>query len=1186
MTSKTHVLLPLLLLFAVTGRALEYTWQKRTLPEGPVVVRVQIDGPGTVALSPADTTDGCLVTVPAAGELIIIRGRQAGKITPVSAFLEGRPLAVSGKAAGNRVGIKGASLAKLIVQRDEPPFFGDDFMRRGDGDGIGGEWRVTSGRVSIAKSVHADRAASPFQAVANAMKQPAAAEVGRWYWNNYVAACSFEYAGGRVALDVYRFKNACLSFQVTPRRISLHATDQTGKQTLAAKKDLEISKGWHQLALAVKGDQAVAFIDLTAVLSCKAALPCGRIGIQVADALTRLDDAVVLPLDGRKPIEALRAWWGRGPSVRNRRLDAVEAELGSVSFGGLVWDPKAECLSTMIPVALPLELSFAPRNWQGDLVVRAGRKAIPFRFGGVTTTVAEHRLPAGRKVKVRLNGREAAVSVDGKRVKSLIAATDSERMLLTIRGPIAKQHAYAFSLEGPNARLLTFYRAPALLSPRSGIWDWRALWACSPQPSWFGGEAGEVRDRVAWADLKEPLTGDFHLRLACAIPMRGDQTPYYDFPVNVGVILQQPTEEDVVCLFGLRDAETLIAKGRTVLAKTDQSRDPAVRIKYSWLKKDLHLKWFNLSLVRRGNTLSMAEGERTRVSANIAALGSDLSMALVSADNGVVISRLSLSGKLLRPSGDLLAAKPPGKGSANNYLNHAYRLCPRIHETRTRLTARSERRPRDSRGPRVLACDEGVREAFRKRAGINYYLWRFGNKAGGFGFCGYDGVDVFIKPDAQDTPKKGSALVVNRHVGGGMLLPLSRTPFDIDMYPELMIDVELSKRSRPGVVMIVNRKLVEMELVSGYRRDGLEFRPGRRQRLPVNLIRAVEFSRKRIVRPYVCEFLALNDPGWQEHTRGDWYELHEAALVPHLSAKQAGALNIAGTGVKEVDIAGTRLRVRVPTHRRVGALPRQPDEKPDLAIRESDLHLQFSPGTSLASFEHGDDWGEVSNRGGMVLFPRMDNGIRFAHALQGQFNTWEKYVFLKRKAFDVDEKPLLRFRYRLRSREQGWIGARVGREVLGIFDSHNHGGRELRKSAPLKNDDRWHNVVLDLRKVLKPYLFRDIKGKRIVEQVFTVTPGGGRWRRGGPSFRLDEVIVYSAKPESLEVTAGHLLGDTFGGLAWKIDNDPKGQAADTPQTKAGTFIVKSPADSGKYLHVRAFDNEGKAGPTRTVQLFP
>jgi hypothetical protein len=236
----------------------------------------------------------------------------------------------------------------------------------------------------------------------------------------------------------------------------------------------------------------------------------------------------------------------------------------------------------------------------------------------------------------------------------------------------------------------------------------------------------------------------------------------------------------------------------------------------------------------------------------------------------------------------------------------------------------------------------------------------------------------------------------------------------------------------------------------------------------------------------------------------------------------------------------------------------------------------------------------------MVLYPRIVSGVKCLALEAAPFNEWERYVFLKRNAFDVDELPLLRFRYRLKSGAQGrepshlgWLGARVGHEVLAIFDSHNHRGQELQKRTMFTADGEWHTMVVDLRQVLKEYLFEDDMGKRIVEQLFTNTPW---WQRDADRrvMYLDEVSLYPEHPDKLMVKVDEPSDASgFGGLSWSIDNDEKGQGAEPPRlapanvmVKVSEFTVDKPADKGKFLHIKAFDGVGNSGPDVTIRLFP
>jgi hypothetical protein len=222
----------------------------------------------------------------------------------------------------------------------------------------------------------------------------------------------------------------------------------------------------------------------------------------------------------------------------------------------------------------------------------------------------------------------------------------------------------------------------------------------------------------------------------------------------------------------------------------------------------------------------------------------------------------------------------------------------------------------------------------------------------------------------------------------------------------------------------------------------------------------------------------------------------------------------------------------------------------------------------------------------MTLYPRTADGANVLQAAYGNFNNWEGYVFLRRRPFDVDAWPLVRFRYKLARRHGGWLGARVGREALAIFDKYNHLGRELPPRFRLRGDDRWHTAVVDLRSFLREYLFRDPSGKRVVERVYTVSRRR-RMDEVGPVMLLDEVMLYSDKPDTVTVTVdppGN--AEAIAGLSWQVDNDADGQAPGGPASKKLSFTVAKPADRGRFLHVRAFDGKGTPGPTTTVRLFP
>ncbi|MBN1809774.1 MAG: hypothetical protein JW909_11960 [Planctomycetes bacterium] len=1259
------------------------------LPDKPLVIRASVSGKGRIwfTLSQQEKT-GLFFPADGPGELVVIRPRGGGH---TRGYLDGRPVIPSAGPGGNWMGVSGISLNNLVLQDNATPHFGDDFMRDAEESGLGDKWSVESGRITVAHEAQARLAASPFHAVAQGKDKLAAAHAGRWYWNDYLVAGAFEYAGGDVGLDAYRYLKGRIRFVAGKSGMSIvHFDPVSGQAKVKAHVKRNLSPGWHQIGLAVQGRKVSAIVDLATVLEADVDMPCGEAGFFAGGANTRVDDIVVLPLADGDPVDKLREWWGESPTVRTAFQDDREMQLWSRRLGILSYDPRRNMLVSAIVVPPPWKVGFLLPKSQGKLTIAAAGKTIDLECSGQNLLVDGRPVPPGNwECRLSAEARGLGLVIDGNRVAdyTVTGSADGAHAEITMSGSLARAVASSVTISGPNVRQFTFYRAPVLFTKLAGTWEDSSLWACSPQYSWFQGKAGtKTAERTALAGYREHLSGNFYVRMVIAVPMAGDQTPYYEYPVNFGVALVPEKGAPVHCLYGLCDVPSAISSGNGPMEINRMYVagyvGGYVRSSFSFIKQFLHTTWFDLELIRTGDKLTMMRDGAKIVSGEIPGLPEKLSLAWLVGDNLAVISRAEIAGRL---EGGAFEGTEPASAAAigTQYLDVLYSSDPERKAAAALLAGNADAGKQAAPQDTHLPYDRKINEAFLKLTGRRYFAWE--NIAGKkwFGFSGYDGVEVFGNGTGGD--QTSSIRVINRHVGGEMLLPLARENFELNDYPVLEFEYQIPRDSRPGLFMVVNGNRVEVPLVHGFREFGLGLmNDGAVHKAKVNLVDVVQRFGFRGKPPYICEILGFNDAGWQEHTRGDWYVLKNIRLVPFLSKAEAHKLGVDAEGEAECTLDGRKLPILAGNAKSAGkadqeislefesrdgkSYPESIDVGCDLselspesmvleiagsagaparfgfgdeAIRwtrkglqwlapgasrlpegpakitvtaldragnrvavskdtvfapeldktgpplgEEHVHLSFSGAEAEASFDTGDDWGEVSNRGGMIMYPRLAGDVRCLAVECAQFNQWERFVFLRRTPFDVDELPMLRFRYRLKKNVKGWLGARVGREVLAIFDSHNHRGEDVRKKSYLKDDQEWQTMVVDLRKLLAEYLYRDDMDKRPVEQLFTVTPN---WYSRGfdRTIYLDDVALYPENPLKLSVKVDVPHDPAgFGGISWSVDSDADAEAPVERLTGDRSFVIDLPRQKGTFLHVRAFDLNGNAGKSVAVRLFP
>ncbi|HHN46394.1 MAG TPA: hypothetical protein ENN09_03030, partial [Planctomycetes bacterium] len=665
------------------------------------------------------------------------------------------------------------------MQKNTPPVFGDDFMRSGIRDGLGAQWKVVSGTFAVAGEAQAERAASPFHAVAKPGDGEAAARAGRWYWNDYLVAASFEYSGGVIGLDAYVHSSGFLRFSAGNGRVVLSLVDAaTGKLRELAAKDVQLVPGWHQLALAVKKGRATAFLDLSAMLEAEALPPCGTAGVYASGNSVRIDDVVVLPLDGAVPLDALKAWWGAPPVVRPlfERDPAMQGWSRSSSI--FRYDRRTNTVASIMPLPAPYSVSFTLPRVDGQLDVSAGEVFHIRRAGGSISLNEGESAEAKGECVLEVGDKSLKFSVAGR---ELLARQRSDAAAggpvpVVFSGQLASSLLSSLSISGTDVRQFTFYRAPALFQPLSGNWAESSLWACSPQYSWLQGRSGFTEaSRVAALRYRELLNGDFHIRAVVAVPMAGDQTPYYEFPTNFGVMLSHPSGEaaPVTCIYGLCDMVSVIADGPKIAASGSYRTSPFVRRKFSLVKEYVHTTWFDVELTRKGGLVTMKRDGRSLASARLAGLPPVLEASFLVADNGVAISRLEVAAEKL--SAQAYRSPTLSESARRLYIDLVYRDFPDRAETQRLL---AERAAVNMLAPaaRTLPVSAAADKAFREAAGRRYFKWTWDEAHLPAGFSGFDGVELFPRED-------GSLLVVNRHQGGGMLLPLAREPFDLRDYP-------------------------------------------------------------------------------------------------------------------------------------------------------------------------------------------------------------------------------------------------------------------------------------------------------------------------------------------------------------------------------------------------------------------
>lgn len=1246
----------------------EVTLVPKPLPERrPIVFSADTEGKGEVlfycndkgsggAAIPVTVSTGNIEAAVEPGGLLVYQWRSGGTLVR-----RGVQIVESGR----RLAVKGVGLRNLRIRNAEPPNFGDDFMRPRSAEAAF-VWDVAEGELRLAAAARPEFAVSPFHAVLVPAKDGRfRALFSRDDALRYAAGFSFEYKpGAEVGLGAYRRGESGYLLLLNGSEARL-LFEEEGAARVLATAALQLVPGWHQVVLGVEKEHITALVDMKPVLSAgRVWLPGGRAMVSIRGGSLRVDDVFVVPLEGSVR-DTAAWWWGR----LNEIPDVFRKDPGMEQWARITGlfraDREHRDIRAVFPLFPPFRLEF-PLDFKPGGWLDAGTAERPGFWKKIATTEA-------KSAKVVLEAEDSgplSLSLDGeKQGRSL--RVGGAFVLPQMAGPLARSAASSFSLVSPNFRDFTFFRQPVLWQPLSGHWYENSLWACNPSFSWFRGDALSFR-RAAAVHFRESVGRDFRIRLTCAIPMLGDQAPYYEFPTNVGVALVDAEGKRVDAVFGLYDVPSLIAVDGRPVAEADYMVNPAVRMMFSVLKDALHLAWISLEVEHLEGRMRIYHDSRRLAEAEVD-LKPPVSLSLFTVDNGVVLARAEISSPL-----------GPGAAPAEPRTEEWRRLVYKARPELDRMQAFLAGREAAAGTARWLARSGSAARVGPGRRRVLY--WDF-EEVPSAGVCGYDGCEFMQGEDAPRLTDKdwkgysaysgGKHLVaVNRRVGG-LLVPLVNEPFDIRDYPELRFSYRIPPRSRPALIALIERRPAQAALVY-QRANVLQFNlqnDGDWHRAKIDLLTLASAARLPRDRRLVCSYIGLHDVAWPEHCRADWVALDDLYLVPAVtraetttgvmrtldrtwpvvSASRRGGdggdkppveLSFEGDAFPEsallklrgdvpletvglsfekpggaeplieyrfghasLELTNDGLRWQLPrgyelphgelnivaraldgdgnpveVRRQLNVEPAQ--DKAGPRLEEADVHVRFASGLTHASFDSPDDWGEVSSRGGLFLLPDPEDCGFSCAAYRGDFNHWESFVFLRRAPFDVDEFPYLRFRYRLRKGLRGWLGARVGREVLAIFDTYNHRGREVQERTQMDSDARWHTMVVDLRRILKEYLFENDEGRRIVEQVFTNTP---YWRTGNADrlIYLDEVSLYSEKPQKLTVEVAPLRdGGGFGGLAWSIDNDARAEAPGKPNSEKSAFEVDNPAERGKFLHLRAFDGRGNAGNSVTVPLFP
>ncbi len=1148
--------------------------------------------------------------------------------------------------------------------------FSDDFTR---GAGEASVWEAHSGEMKVLSEPHPERSACAFK-LEKKNEGAALSVTGYRAWADYLFSAAVRPApGARAGLAASIRGGDCLLFRAGERGCELVKVEK-GAETVLARSPARTRPGsWHLMSLACTLLRTVGYIDGRAIVSHDTP-SSGKVGLWAdGPAGVLFDDVEVSGLSDRSPERVLREilFDRRGSASSLASRDA-----GMREWTGRAWAWEGELSRMTHYGSSRVRLSFPepPRSGKAELGVFSAHGSpayvlsaafgeqgarLDLRKGAISVWKGD----GGKSVALRAEEKTVSVDVDGKELVSCPAGRPGKGRAFFL----TDASGGTLELSSLNELDLYFDRSPVEWLPLAGEWGVRSLWDCDPRWTWYSGTT-RADERIAWNWLKFPVSGDFELKAVLGVRMLGDQTPYYQYPANVCFAFSPEKGEPLVFVAGTADLPWRIFRGRKVLAEWSEMHHPDARASFGDMNKLFHTSWYEIQLGRTGlktwmkaRYLPIKENRKYKrlesARFECPAPSGRLLLGVGVVDNAFVMPRLTLSAEKWHDARDEYPSPP-------DLLPLVYRDGTEFARVLGRVIA-APKKP--SRRPGPSRLHEAFREAYGKR--LVYEDFEDACWEGRVG--GHDGCCLFLDDDAH-TGKK-CLLVASAGIGGRFELPLARGAFPTRSYPGLRFALRVPPRTALGLRVVADGRVREYSLTDP------RFTPS------ISSVRAddgwqvVDVDLEKMLGDRVVSYVALEDPGWQESVRGDYYRLDAFAFVARLPREgertAAGVSFFADRAKGELVLGGVRIpavfggttgdvtQVK-PEIVGLGAhdcperveieLGEGGEQALDLAtatlsvdgreytftegglaldgtklvwenplddawgdgelvqvtfrartfpVRKVQARARFTCDYSrdrkgppspvpvcrherelfFADFEHGADFAQVANRGGMTVSAvpwRGPDGSTACLAELAPFNTWENYVFLRREAFGVSRYPRLSAYFKGRKGMGVWLGARLSGEVYGIFDAHFKKGRELRQEAQFACDSEWHYVDMDLKGLLSRY-----PGFPRVEELFFSGRRHGR-REHYRAYYFDAARVYSPRGTKLRFewrAPPDLTG--ISGYSFALDRSPDTAPPEKILSKEPKAAFENLQPGEYHFHVRARDGAGNWGETSHIPAY-
>jgi len=557
--------------------------------------------------------------------------------------------------SGGRYGASpgaGGRLARLVMRREEPVYFTDDFMRA---KGTGEHWLPLAGRWSIRYERDTSRSANPFRCIARS-GGAGLMVTGERYWREYAVSANVSGRSGTAGL-AFAVKDE-RNYHVFRIGVGAGAAElvrvRGGKETVLAATDRVLYKNrWYNLSVRADGAGIVGSVDGSPLLRSPVVAAVGKAGLYVTDAEeTLFDDVLVastyLPAREKPPIELFSkvfesdqqmenwaslwsAWRPQVIGARGQRAKRIYWHKGDF-FG----DVSIGCR----PVGVgrgPWELALLVGGDGDDpdkgavLTVKRGPRSASLSLSLDRRVLAtgETVVPEGALISLaRTDGRLVAAVAGKEALRSAPVDLPGRAIALWAEG--ARLDLHKVEIRSPNVHDYLFERAPVEWFARTGTWQITNRWVCDPRWSWLGGMSGQVAQM--WS--KRSFHGDQTVEFFAAFKMQsGTRYPHVgDINLTIcGDGRNLDTGYQVIFAGWGNRWTRLLRNGKIVAGSGD-----------AVIRGNFHRRWFHIKLRKTGNLVQLfIDDELIRQYRDPRPIDGG-QIALWTVDNGIMVSRVRI----------------------------------------------------------------------------------------------------------------------------------------------------------------------------------------------------------------------------------------------------------------------------------------------------------------------------------------------------------------------------------------------------------------------------------------------------------------------------------------------------------------------------------------------------------------